>query len=48
MLPIYIYIYGSPLQGTYLFDELTGICSVFYPFVGFGESNEKQAFPLQA
>ena len=43
---MYIYIYMvPPPPGTYLFDEFTGICSVFYPFLGFGESNEKEAFP---
>ena len=42
---IYIYIYMVPPPETYLFDEFTGICSVVYPFLGFGESNEKEAFP---
>ena len=41
---LYIYIWYPP-PGTYLFEEFTGICSVFYPFLGFGESNEKEAFP---
>ena len=40
----YTYKKGTP-PWTYLFDEFTGICSVFYPFLGFGESNEKEAFP---
>ena len=34
-----------PPPGIYLFEKFTGICSVFYPFLGFGESNEKEAFP---
>ena len=42
---IYIYIWFPLFSGTYLFDEFTGICSVFYLFLGFGESNEKEAFP---
>ena len=45
-IPVYahIYMYISP-PGTYLFDEITGMCSGFYPLLGFGESNEKEAFP---
>ena len=44
-LEVYIYIYMvPPPPGTYLFDEFTGICSVFYPLLGFGESNEKKHF----
>ena len=42
---IYIYMVPPPPPGTYLFDEFTSICSVFNPFLGFGESNEKEAFP---
>ena len=43
-LYVYIYIYMVPPPGTYLFEEFTGICSVFTLLWALGRAMKKKHF----